>query len=107
MSGRTDLSLYNNNIKEYLDVISEMDITKVPARYVEKIIVTFEDESIIELSGEEFTSPIPVEGNIRWDEIKDMFQNIKYMRLHLNVFMIEYDLDACIKDIYGGMVDVF
>jgi hypothetical protein len=107
MSERTDLSLYNNNIKDYLDVIKDLDATKVPARYIEKIVLTFEDDSIIELSGEEFTNPIPVEGNIRWEEIKNMFQNIKSMKLHLNVFMIEYDLEERLLEIYGGMIDVF
>lgn len=102
-----DISLYNNHIKEYLEIISELDINDVPSRYVDMIVINFDDGSKLELYEDDFRVENSKESNIPWKEIRSMFKNIKSMNMQLNIFTIEEDLEERLEELYGGMIDVF
>lgn len=81
-------------------MIKDLDPQKVPARYIEKIILTMPDEQVIELSGEDLTDPIPVEGSIQWNSIKDKFKGVKNIKIIIDVLALEHDIDLLKKEIY-------
>jgi len=99
-SNNTDLAIHGSNLLDYIDILRKLDSSRVPAKYVEKIIVTLKDESVVELSGEEFSEPLPVEGFIQWNKIKDMFDGVASMKMHLNLDLIEIELERKLEDIY-------
>lgn len=81
-------------------IIHEVDASKIPSRYIEKIVVYYKDGSVIELSGQEIDNPMPVNMNISEEDLQGPYRLMKEVKVFIDTARLEKDINAIIDDMF-------
>jgi len=96
ISGIAKLSVFNR-------IISEIDASEVPSKYVQQILVQYHNGNIVELKGEELTQPIPVNKNASWEKMKESFDQMKDLKIVINTDILEKDINELVEKYLGHL----
>lgn len=83
-------------------LVKEVDAKEIPAEYIEYMSVLYKDGSAVQLTGNELTSPIPVNKNASWNEMEDTFKQVENIRVYIDTKKLEIEvtkqIDSLFKD---------
>lgn len=82
-------------------IVKEIDASEIPAKYVESIIVHYYDGSIVELSGDEITHPIPMNRNSVVGEMEESYKKMKDIKVYISTDTLETDINELVE-VYLG-----
>lgn len=83
-------------------IVKEIDANEIPAKYVQQILVQYYDGSVIELSGDEITHPIPMNKNASWEGLEESFKKMRDVRVFINVETLERDINELVEKYLGA-----
>lgn len=83
-------------------IVKEIDAKEIPAKYVQQILVQYYDGSVIELSGDEITHPIPMNKNASWEGLEESFKKMRDVRVFINVETLERDINELVEKYLGA-----
>lgn len=82
-------------------IISEISATYIPANYIERLIVTYKDGSVIEMTGDEIDFPVPINQKIDSKRLHSHYRNVQEVKVFLKMQKLEHDINAIIIDKLG------
>lgn len=77
-------------------IISEINATEIPVKYIEKIAVTFSDGGRIELTGDEITHPVPINKRSTWENMQKNFSKVQEVKVFIKLQQLEEDINKII-----------
>jgi hypothetical protein len=84
-------------------IVKEIDAKEIPARYIEQILVQYQDGSVIELSGDEITHPIPMDKNASWENLEESFKQMQDVKIFINTSILEKDVNILVEKLLGKL----
>jgi hypothetical protein len=82
-------------------IVKEIDAKEIPSVYIEQILVQYYDGTIVELSGNEITHPIPVNRNATWEMMEDSFKKMRDVKIFISTDKLEKDINVMVEDLLG------
>lgn len=82
-------------------LIGEIYATKVPSRYIERIVITYLDGTHIEMSGDEIVLPVPLNKNFNPNSVHEKYKNVKEIKVFLKLEKLENDINTIIMNKLG------
>jgi hypothetical protein len=83
-------------------IVKEVIANEIPAKYIEQVLVQYFDGTVIEISGEELTHPIPMNKNISWDKMEEVFKKMRDVKVFINIDVLETDINEMVENILGA-----
>lgn len=74
-------------------IVNEIDANEIPADYIERIVVYYKNGTVIELSGEEISHPVPVNQQGTWDDVEEYFNQMREVKIFVNTGKLEKDIN--------------
>lgn len=82
-------------------IVKEIDAKEIPAKYIEQILVQYYDGSIVELSGNELTHPIPMNRDAAWERMAESFKKMRDVKIFINTDVLEKDINELVENYLG------
>ncbi len=82
-------------------IVKEIDAKEIPAAYIEQILVQYYDGNIVELSGRDLTSPIPLDQQSTWDMMEESFKKMRDVKIFINTDKLEKDVNEGVERLLG------
>lgn len=82
-------------------IVKEIDAKEIPSAYIEQILVQYYDGTIVELSGNEITHPIPVNRSATWEMMEDSFKKMRDVKIFISTDKLEKDINVMVEDLLG------
>lgn len=82
-------------------IVKEIDAKEIPSKYIESIIVQYQDGNIVEMKGDELTHPIPVNKNATWEIMEDLFKKIKDVKIFISADRLAHDVNIIVENYLG------
>jgi hypothetical protein len=82
-------------------LVKEVEAKEIPAKYIEQILVQYQDGNIVELSGKELTYPMPVNKNPSWTAMETAFKKMKDVKVFISTDKLEEDVNIMVEDYLG------
>src|SRR5574337_306522 len=82
-------------------LVKEVDARKIPAKYIEQILVQYHDGSIVELKGKDISHPIPINRNIAWNEMESAYKKMRDVKVFISTEQLESDVNVLVEDYLG------
>jgi hypothetical protein len=82
-------------------IVKEIDAKEIPAKYVDQVLVQYLDGTVVELNGDDITHPIPLQGDISWEDLDEVFKRMKDVRIFVNTDRLEEDINRMVEDSLG------
>lgn len=83
-------------------IIKEVNPDEIPVDYIQQILVTYQDGTTVELSGEEISYPVPVNKNANWENMDESFRKMKEVKIFVNTLKLETDINMLVEKYIGG-----
>lgn len=83
-------------------IVKEVDPDEIPVEYIQHILVTYHDGSFIELSGNEISHPVPVNKNAKWEDMSELFNKMKEVKVFVDTVKLEHDINKLVEVYLGG-----
>jgi hypothetical protein len=80
-------------------IVREIDATQIPPRYVQTVVVQYQDGSVVELEGHELNQSIPTGRNA--DKIEGIFKKMKDIKVYLDTETLEEDVNEMLELLMG------
>lgn len=82
-------------------IVKEIDASEIPAQYIEHILVQYYDGTVVELSGDEISHPIPMNKNASWDKMEESFKKMRDVKVFINTDALEQDVNELVETFLG------
>lgn len=82
-------------------LIGEIYATRVPSRYIEKIVITYLNGTQVEMSGGEIAFPVPLNKTFDSNSTHEKYKNVKEIKVFLKLEKLEHDINVIIMDKLG------
>lgn len=82
-------------------IVNEIDATEIPAKYIEQILVQYNDGNVVEVSGDEIFHPITVNKAANWEILEESFKQIRDMKIFISTYRLEQDVNILVEQILG------
>lgn len=82
-------------------IVKEIDAKEIPARFIEQILVQYYDGTVVELSGEELTHPIPMNRDASWEKMEDSFKQMRDIKIYISTDVLENEINAMVEKFLG------
>lgn len=82
-------------------IVKEIDVEKIPACFIESIVVQYYDGNVVEISGECFKNPIIMHRNFQYDAVDDEFKKMRDVRVFINTNKLEKEINELVERYLG------
>lgn len=82
-------------------IVNEIDPEEIPAKYIDKIRVQYQDGSVVVLSGKDLESPLPTARHSDPEMVQKFYRQMKEVKLFLNNAILEQDITAMVETYLG------
>lgn len=82
-------------------LVKEVEATEIPAKYIDQIVVQYYDGNVVELKGEDITSPIPVNKTADWEVMENSFKKMRDVRIFIATDKLERDVNELVEEHLG------
>lgn len=82
-------------------IVKEIEAKEIPAKYIEQVLVQYYDGSVVELSGNELTHPIPLNKNLSWEDMEESFKKMRDVKVFISTDRLEVDVNKLVEDLLG------
>lgn len=83
-------------------IVKEIDPTEIPAKYIEKIVVQYNDGTIIELSGDEIAFPMPMTKSAQQASVEELFKTMRDVKVYVSTEQLEIDINELVEKYLGA-----
>lgn len=82
-------------------IVNEIDPEQIPAKYIDRLRVTYQDGSVVMLSGSELACPLPTTNHPVPEVIERFYRQMREVKLFINNVVLETDVTRMVEDILG------
>lgn len=83
-------------------IVKEIDPVEIPARYIEKIVVLYNDGTVVELSGDEIAFPMPMNRASQQDSVEELFKAMRDVKVYISTDQLEIDINELVEKYLGA-----
>jgi len=83
-------------------IVKEVEAKEIPAKYIEQVLVQYYDGSVVELSGNELTHPIPLNKNLSWEDMEESFKKMRDVKVFINTDRLEKDVNELVEKLLSN-----
>jgi len=83
-------------------IVKEIDAKEIPVKYIESIFVQYYDGNTVELSGSQLTHPIPLNKDMKWENMEDSFKKMRDVKIFINTEQLEKDINELVEGLLGS-----
>jgi len=81
-------------------LVKEVDAYEIPPKYIEKIIVSYFNGTVVDLVGDQISKPVPVNREESWEDIGKMYKNIEEVKVFINTEQLETDINERMEELF-------
>ncbi len=82
-------------------IVKEIDTKEIPPRYVDTVIIQYQDGTVTEIPGSELKKPISMNKPAGWDKLDGNLKKMRDVRVLINITQLEKDINAMVETILG------
>lgn len=82
-------------------LVKEIDANEIPTEYIERIVVYYNNGTVVELSGEEISCPVPVNRGGSAEDMDEPFKKMREVKVFVNTEKLEKDVNVLVDDVFG------
>ena len=82
--------------------VKDIDVSEVPTKYIEKIVVFDTKGNMIELNKNEIMHPLPINKDGSWESLKRSYKNIKEIKVFVDIPKLEKDINLTVDYLFGS-----
>lgn len=101
MTKKINIGEPNGEPTSFAKIVSEIKATRIPSSYIDKIVLTYLDGSVVVLSGDEITHPIPLDQPENLEKVHKRYKNVQEVKVFVKLEKLEHDINTMIMDKLG------
>ena len=82
--------------------VKEMDVSEVPLKYIEKVVVYYLNGNIVELDGKDVENPLPFNRKVNVEELSKPFREMSEVKVFIDICSLETDVNTSVDYFLGN-----
>jgi hypothetical protein len=92
-----------SNPSAFARIVKEIDVNEIPPKYIERVMVQYNNGKVVDLNGTELTKPIPITDGDSLEDMGDLFKKLRDIRVFVDMDKLEKDVDMQVERYLGRL----
>lgn len=82
-------------------LVREIDCIQIPPRYIQTVLIQYNDGSVVEVEGGDLKYSIPMHKDAKWEKVDEVFRDMKDLKVFIDTETLEKDVNLMVEDFLG------